>query len=51
MLPVQEGPISPPLHTDINTYAACRSKAHQSQRVCFRVIQEAKTFCKYCDDL
>lgn len=51
MLADQEGPISPPLCSSINSYAICRSKAHQSQGVCFGIIQEAITFCKYWDDL
>lgn len=51
MLPDQEGPISPPLCSGINSYAICRSKAHQAQCVCFGVIQEAITFCKYWGDL
>lgn len=51
MLPDQEGPISPPLCSGINSDAICRSKAHQAQWVCFGVIQEAITFCKYWGDL
>lgn len=47
MLTDQEGPISPPLCSGINSYAICRSKAHQSQGVCFGITQEAITSCKY----